>query len=63
MMKKPYNNAFENPLLPFVFSDSFVPKKLTVSGIKGKTQGVKSAANPDPKARSINVHKSLMISL
>ena len=49
-MKKPYKIAFDIPE-PLLLS--FLVKKLTVSGIIGKTQGVNKASkppkNPNPK--------------
>jgi hypothetical protein len=54
IIEKPYNKAFFTPCL----LDLALPvKKDTVIGIIGKTQGVKSAANPPRKAMTIKASK------
>ena len=62
-MKKPYKIALDTP--PFsVPSPPFLVKKLTVKGIIGNTQGVKSAnnppRNPNPKIFHIELLEALI---
>ena len=58
-IKNPYSIALEIPL-SFSFS-FFLVKKLTVKGIIGNTQGVKSAKNPPriPNKKMLNNELSL----
>ena len=47
-INKPYKIAL---VIPFFLSVDFLVKKVTVTGIMGKTQGVSNAINPPSKPR------------